>query len=109
LALYLEGQGISTPSGRRLWSISTLRAILRQPAYTGQVFAGRHRSRPARIRRSATHPIGRPHDSLTELPREVWIPVAAIPAIVSPEQFEAAQGQLARNRGFARRNNTAHR
>jgi site-specific DNA recombinase len=109
LALHLQGRGIPTPSGKRIWSVSTLRAILRQPAYTGQLFAGRHRSRPPRIRRSATHPIGRPHESLTELPREAWIPVAAVPAIVSPEQFEVAQRQLARNRGFARRNDTAHR
>ena len=109
LALHLEAQGIPTPGGKRLWSISTLRAILRQPAYTGQVFAGRHRTRPPRIRRSATHAIGRPHESLVELPPEAWIPVATIPALVSEEQFEAAGRQLARNRGFARRNNTAHR
>jgi site-specific DNA recombinase len=109
LALQLQAQGIPTPSGKRIWSVCTLRAILRQPAYTGQVFAGRHRSRPPRIRRSATHPIGRPHESLVELPQAAWIPVAIIPAIVSQEQFEAAQRQLAHNRGFARRNNTTHR
>ena len=109
LAKHLGAQGIPTPSGKRLWSISTLRAILRQPAYTGQVYAGRFRTRPARIRRSATHPIGRPHDSLTELPPEEWIPVATIPAIVSQEQFEMVQRKLAQNRSFATRNNTAHR
>src|SRR5919201_6683800 len=91
LALHLQRRGVPTPSGKRIWSISTLRAILRQPAYTGQVFAGRFRSRPPRIRRSSTHPMGRPHESLTELPREAWILVATIPAIVSEEQFATAQ------------------
>jgi len=86
-----------------------LRAILRQPAYTGQLYAGRFRSRPPRIRRSATHPLGRPHDSLTELPPEEWIPVATLPAIVSQEVFDMAQRKIAQNQRFAARNNTAHR
>jgi site-specific DNA recombinase len=109
LARQLHEQGIPTPTGKRLWSLCTLRAILRQPAYTGQVFAGRYRSRPPRIRRSATHPLGRPHESLVELPREAWILVATIPALVSEEQFETAQRRLAQNRSFAQRNNTQHR
>ena len=109
LAKHLQAQDIPTPSGKRLWGLATLRAILRQPAYTGQLFAGRYRSRPARIRRSATHALGRPHDSLTELPREEWIAVAAIPAIVSQEVFDMAARKLAQNQRFAARNNTAHR
>lgn len=108
-ALHLQALGIPTPTGKRLGSLCTLRAILRQPAYTGQVFAGLSCGRPPRIRRSATHPIGRPHESLVELPREAWIPVAAVPALVSPERFELAQRRLAQNASFARRNNTAHR
>lgn len=40
-------------------------------------------------------------------PREEWIPVATIPALVSAEQFELVQAKLARNQQFARRNNTA--
>lgn len=109
LAKYLPAQGIPTPSDKRLWGLATLRAILRQPAYTGQLYAGRYRSRPARIRRSATHPLGRPHDSLTERPPEEGIPVAAIPAIVSQEVFDMAQRKRAQNQRFAARNNTAHR
>jgi site-specific DNA recombinase len=109
LAKHLQAQGIPTPSGKRLWGLATLRAILRQPAYTGQLYAGRYRSRPPRIRRSATHPLGRPHDSLTELPQEEWIPIATIPAIVGQEVFDMAQRKLAQNQRFAARNNTAHR
>jgi site-specific DNA recombinase len=40
-------------------------------------------------------------------PREDWISVASIPAIVSQEQFERVQDKLTHNRQFARRNNTA--
>ncbi len=109
LAKHLQAQDIPTPSGKRLWGLATLRAILRQPAYTGQLYAGRFRSRPPRIRRSATHPLGRPHDSLTEVPPEEWVAVAAIPAIVSQEVFDMAARKLAQNRRFAARNNTAHR
>jgi site-specific DNA recombinase len=109
LAKLLQAQGIPTPSGKRLWGLATVRAILRQPAYTGQLYAGRYRSRPARIRRSATHPLGRPHDSLTEVPPEEWIAVAVIPAIISQEQFDMAARKLTQNRRFAARNNTAHR
>jgi site-specific DNA recombinase len=108
LARRLQARGIPTPSGKRLWSLCTLRAILRQPASTGQVYAERFRTRPPRIRRSATHPIGRPHESLVERPPEEWIPVATIPAIITAEQFELARRRLAENVSFASRHNTTH-
>ena len=41
LARHLQALKVLTPSGKQLWSLSTLRAILRQPAYTGQVYAER--------------------------------------------------------------------
>jgi site-specific DNA recombinase len=108
LARHLQQQGIPTPSKKKLWSLCTLRAILRQPAYTGKVYAGRYRYRQPRIRRSATHPIGQPHQTAVELPLEEWILVATIPAIVSEAQLELAQARLAQNKSFARRNNKAH-
>jgi site-specific DNA recombinase len=108
LAKHLQAQGVPTPSGKRIWSLCTLRAILRQPAYTGQLYACRHRYRAPRTRRSATHPLGRPHDSLIERPPEEWIFVTTIPAIVSQEQCAMVQRKLAQNQSFATRNNTAH-
>jgi site-specific DNA recombinase len=108
LAQDLQAQGVPTPSGKQVWSLCTLRAILRQVAYTGQIYADRFRSRPPRIRRSATHPIGRSHDSLVEQPPENWIPIITIPAIISPELFEQAQRKLAQNTSFASRHNTTH-
>jgi site-specific DNA recombinase len=85
-----------------------LRGLLTNPAYTGQVYAGRWRARAPRIRRSATHPIGRPSDSPVPVPPAEWLPVAGIPALVSEERFAQAQAKLAQNRAFARRHNTAH-
>ena len=108
LAKHLQVLGIASPTGRPRWSPTTLRGLLTNPAYTGQVYAGRWRARAPRIRRSATHPIGRPSDSPVPVPPAEWLPVAGIPALVSEERFAQAQAKLAQNRAFARRHNTAH-
>jgi site-specific DNA recombinase len=108
LARHLKALGIASPSGRLHWSTATLRGILTNPTYTGQVHAGRWRPRAARIRRSATHPIGKPSASATLVPAAQWLPVASVPALVSEEQLAQAQAKLAQNRAFARRHNTAH-
>src|SRR5689334_10472496 len=108
LAKHLQGLGIPSPRGRPRWSPATLRGLLTNPTYTGQAYAGRWRARAPRIRRSATHPIGKPSDSSVPVPAAEWLPVASVPALVSEEQFAQAQAKLARNRAFARRHNTAH-
>jgi site-specific DNA recombinase len=105
LAKHLQQQGIPTPSGKQIWSPSTIRGILKQVAYTGQVYAQRYQYRAARVRRSATHPLGKPHQSAQELPEADWIFVASIPPIISQEVFDLAQARLAHNKSFARRNN----
>src|SRR5215207_1037384 len=105
---HLEAQGIPAPRGGKVWRVATLRGILTNPVYAGKVYAGRTRYRPARIRRSATRPIGHPHDSAVPLPPEEWIPVASVPAVVSQEQFDLAGEKLSKNKSFARRNNKAH-
>ena len=63
LAKYLQEQGMLAPSGNVLWSLATLRGMLTQPAYTGSVFAQRYRYKASRVRRSATHPLGKAHHS----------------------------------------------
>ena len=60
LALHLDARGVPTPSGTSHWSSPTVRGILRNPTYTGQIYAQRTRYRAPTHRRSATHPIGRP-------------------------------------------------
>jgi site-specific DNA recombinase len=108
LAKTLQQRGIPTRRGQQRWSGPTIRGILRNPTYTGQVYAQRTHYRPAHIRRSATHPIGRAHGSATPEPPEKWIAVGTVPAIVSQEQFDQVQAKLAQNQSFASRNNTAH-
>jgi site-specific DNA recombinase len=83
LAGHLRVLGIPSPTGRPCWSPATLRGMLTNPTYTGQVFANRWRARAPRTRRSATHPIGRPSDSAVPTPTEHWLPVASIPALIS--------------------------
>ena len=108
VANHLAAQSIPSPTGKKRWGLATLRAVLTNPAYTGRVYAGRTRPRPAKLRRSATHLMGRPHDSLIPVPQAEWILVAEIPAIVSQQQFELVQAKLAANQSFATRHNTAH-
>src|SRR4051795_13461044 len=61
LALHLDRRGVPTPRNRSRWSSPTIRGILRNPTYTGQVYAQRTRYRPPTHRRSAIRPIGHPH------------------------------------------------
>jgi site-specific DNA recombinase len=108
LAKRLRALGIASPNGRPGWSLATPRGLLTNPTYTGQAYAGRWRSRAPRLRRSATHPIGKPSDSSVPVPSAEWLPVASVPALVSEEQFARVQAKLARNRAVARRHNTRH-
>jgi site-specific DNA recombinase len=108
LAKLLGQRRIPTPNGQTHWSSAMVRGIVTNLSYTGQVYAGRSQAQPARIRRSATHPIGRPSTTQAFLPLEAWIPVATIPALISREQFDLVQAKLAQNQQFARRHNTAH-
>ena len=109
LAKYLSAQGIATPMGKAFWSASSVHGILTNPTYTGQIYAGRTRTRPARVRHSALQPIGPHQESATQVASAGWLPVAPIPPLVSQEQFDQVQAKLAHNRQFARRHNTAHR
>ena len=106
LVRHLRQLNVPSPSGKTFWGLASVRGVLANPTYTGQIYANRTRGRPARIRRSATHPIGRPKDSQVPLPPEEWVPVATIPPIVSREQFDRARAKMAANRSFAARNNT---
>jgi len=108
LVKHLYEMGIPAPQGGKYWSTATARGILTNPAYTGRVYVGRTRMVQPRLRRSATHPVGRPNGSHTPVPSEEWIPVANIPAIVEVQQFEQIQVKLSHNQQIASRNNTAH-
>jgi site-specific DNA recombinase len=91
LAKRLQRDDVAPPRAGGRWNVTTLRQILTNPTYTGQVYAGRIQSAPRRLR-----------------PREEWIAVAAVPPIITGELFDRVQDKLAKNKAFARRNNTAH-
>jgi site-specific DNA recombinase len=97
LAKHLMALGVPSPSGNQRWNQATIRSILTNPVYTGQIYAGRTRTRPARLRRSALKPLGRPTSGHLVTAREEWILVAEMPAIISQEQFDRVQAKLAQN------------
>jgi site-specific DNA recombinase len=108
LAKTLDQRGVATPWGNQRWSFPTIRGILRNPTYTGTVYAQPTHYRAPQTRRSATHRLGHPHGSATLQPADSWLVVGTLPAIVSQEQFEQVQTKLAQNQSLAARNNTAH-
>jgi DNA invertase Pin-like site-specific DNA recombinase len=91
LAKHLQELQVLTPSGKTRWNQATLRNILMNPAYMGQVYAGRTRPVPARGRRSPLQSVGRKTGSHVTQPREQWLLVTTIPALISQEQFDAVQ------------------
>src|SRR3982750_401579 len=108
LARRLRGLGIVSPSGLSSWHLSTVRGLLTNPVYTGQVFGNRLRTRPVERRRSALRPVGRGGESRRVNDPAEWIAVATVPAIVDREQFERVQERLAYTQRMARRNNRGH-
>ena len=67
------------------------------------MYIGRSRSRPARIRRSATHPLGNPAHGQDSPPAETWILIGMLPALIKQEDFKRVQVKLALNKKQATR------
>jgi site-specific DNA recombinase len=106
---HLMQRGIPSPSGLTRWTNPSIRRILSNPVYTGAIYAGRGRTRPASKRRSPLSPVGRRlAGEETPVPPEEWILVGQVPALVTEEQFALVQAKLATNQQFARRNNRVH-
>jgi site-specific DNA recombinase len=108
LARLLEQRGIRTSTGLARWNLASIRGLLTNPAYAGEVYGNRWHRRGTQERRSATSLRKHSAMSRVDAPREEWILVAAIPPLVSQEQFDRVQARLASNRRFAHRNNKAH-
>lgn len=82
----LRELGVPTPKGNGFWQKSTVSRILSNPAYCGKTYAF---TQSKGVRK----------------PKEEWLEIPdATPPIISEELFEAAQGQLQRNRELAPRN-----
>jgi site-specific DNA recombinase len=107
IARRLTEGGVLTPTGKRSWSRSTIRGILKNHAYVGNAYGHCTYLAPAKSRRSPLAPVGA---GLTakRRPQEEWIPVS-VPEIVERETFDLVQGKLSHNRKFASRNNKSHR
>ena len=108
LARLLEQRSIRTSTGLARWKLASIRGLLTNPAYAGQVHGNRWHRRGMLERRSATAPRKHSAMSRVDAPREAWILVAEIPPLVSQDQFDRVQARLASNRRFAQRNNKAH-
>lgn len=107
VARRLVEAGVLTPTGKRSWSRSTIRGILKNPAYVGNAYGHCTHLVPAKARRSPLEPVGA---GLTakRRPEEEWIPVP-VPEIVEREAFDLVAEKLSQNRKFASRNNKSHR
>jgi site-specific DNA recombinase len=108
LAKFLLQLGGKSPRGNPRWSAASLHGLLSNPAYTGKLYIGRTQARPARVRRSATHPLGKPAHSQDPTSPEAWTLVTTIPALVSQDDFDRVQAKRALNKQRASRNNTTH-
>jgi site-specific DNA recombinase len=94
----LYEEGVRTPSGREVWSSSTLGGLLRNRTYMGSAEWFRHETiAPPRP--------GQSHGRQQLRPKEDWIRVP-VPAIISEETFEAAQRVKRDNSIFSPRHTT---
>jgi site-specific DNA recombinase len=98
IALDLTRRSVPTPSGiGQTWAASVIQRILSNPVYKGQYTALQRRwERPAR---------GQPYHCRQSTDDEVIVLRDVAPAIVSEEEFAAAQSRFASNKRNAVRNN----
>ena len=100
----LVAQGVPTAKGKGVWDRTQVWGMLRNPAYKGTAAFGKTRLGPMRKRlnpwRGQSEQPRRAH-STYDVPPEEWH-LVPVPAIVSPELFEAVQEQLKENREQAR-------
>ncbi len=101
----MEG-GILTPTGKSTWSRSTIRGILKNPAYIGNAYGHCTHLVPAKARRSPLLPVGAGVTNKRR-PEEEWIPVP-VPEVVGQETFDLVQEKLSHNQKSASRNNKSH-
>ena len=109
LARRLDRLGVPSPTGLQHWNLNTIRNMLTNPTYTGQVYANRWHRVGTLQRRSATLvPKNRSEYTRVNAPQQDWTFVTTAPALVSQEVYDRVQAKLSINRAFARRNNTSH-
>jgi site-specific DNA recombinase len=105
LGKWLTQQSIPTAAGKMLWDHSTVRQLLKNPAYCGRAAFGRSMQidgapKVTRLRRLNGTRRARPARRIT--PREQWIEIA-VPPIVTSEVFELTARRFEDNRRFSAR------
>ena len=106
IARSLTEQGVPTRTGAPHWGPSTIWAILRNPAYTGQAAYGRRRvtgtpAKPMRVTRQRGRHSGR--SAYQHVGPEHWLRIP-VPALITEEQHALAQELLERNSRLSPRN-----
>jgi site-specific DNA recombinase len=104
IARRLTTAGIPTATGLARWDPSTVGGILRNTSYRGLAYGNRERRAPSRRRYplSAREPRRGGGVACQARPAAVWIGVS-VPALVTEDQFAAAQERLARNQRWSPR------
>src|SRR5215208_2011743 len=106
IARRLIESGVPTPTGKSDWSRSTIRGILKNPAYVGEAYGNCTHLVLASKRKSPLTPVGS-GVTCKRRPEEEWIPIS-VPAIVDLEIFELVAEKLSHNQKHASRNNKSH-
>jgi len=105
IARELDAQGIPTRTRQSGWERCTVRAILRNPAYTGRAYYGKtERGERTKVTRRLRQRGGFTSRATVhrDRPEAEWIEIA-VPAIISEESFALARERLEQNKHFARR------
>ncbi|MDQ3780471.1 MAG: recombinase family protein [Chloroflexota bacterium] len=97
LANRLSSDGIPTSTGRSKWMATTLRCMLRNPAYIGEARAWRYSC--TRTKSGTWTTRERP------LEEQIALPPGTVPALIDPSTWHAVQVRFARNKAEAPRNN----
>lgn len=104
----LNALGQQAPPRGKLWRFSTVQAILKQPAYTGQAYYNRTRTAHELVGQPKKSGRGRRRTPAhLPRPREEWIEVA-VPSLLDQLLWDQAQERLRMNQRFAPRNNKKH-
>jgi site-specific DNA recombinase len=97
----LNDTAIPSPRGAR-WSEYTILRLLANPAYCGEAYVFRFKAVEPQSRKVPVKGYRKTKSILR--PKEEWIKIESTPPIVTPRVWELAQGQLHKNKGYARRN-----
>lgn len=90
VATALSDEKIPTPGGRRGWAHTTVRAIVRHPAYAGEATAWRLQA--------VKLPTGKRTMRVRPAAEQVVLPAGVVPPLIEPAIAEAARQRLAMNK-----------